>query len=96
MSAIIWTKTATADLERHYNFWESINSDLAKKVVQEIMKKGESLKDNPRRGTVIQQAQGLRKLSVPFGKYGFVIHYTILEEDIVILRVYGGRENRRT
>jgi plasmid stabilization system protein ParE len=83
-------------LERHYNFWESINSDLAKKVVQEITKKGESLQDNPRRGTVIHQAQGLRKLSVPFGKYGFVIHYTILEEDVLILRVYGGRENRQT
>jgi plasmid stabilization system protein ParE len=57
MSTIIWTKAATADLERHYDFWESIDSDLAKKVVQEIIKKGESLKDNPRRGTIIQQAQ---------------------------------------
>jgi plasmid stabilization system protein ParE len=74
MSTIIWTKAATADLERHYDFLESIDSDLAKKVVQEIIKKGESLKDNPRRGTIIQQAQGLRKLRVPFGKYGFVIH----------------------
>jgi plasmid stabilization system protein ParE len=44
MSTIVWTKTAVADLERHYKFLELTNPDIAKKAVQEIVKKGEGLK----------------------------------------------------
>ncbi|ERT04034.1 putative plasmid stabilization system [Lyngbya aestuarii BL J] len=36
----------------------------------------------------------MRKLFVSFGKYGYVIHYALLEDDVIILRVYHGRENR--
>ncbi|UUO13366.1 MULTISPECIES: hypothetical protein [Aphanizomenonaceae] len=36
----------------------------------------------------------MRKLVVAFGKYGFIIHYVILEDDVIILRIYHGRENR--
>ncbi|WP_256091039.1 type II toxin-antitoxin system RelE/ParE family toxin [Nostoc sp. KVJ20] len=49
---------------------------------------------NPRRGAIVDEIAGLRKLLVSFGKYGFIIHYVILEDDVVILRVYHGRENR--
>lgn len=52
------------------------------------------LQQNPRRGTIVDEIAGLRKLVVSFGKYGFIIHYVILEDDIVILRIYHGRENR--
>jgi addiction module RelE/StbE family toxin len=96
MPTIVWTKTAVADLERHYKFLESTNPDTARKAVQEIVKKGEGLKQHPRRGSVVFQAEGLRKLIIPFGKYGFVMHYTIFDEDILILRVYHGREHRKS
>lgn len=95
MPTIVWTKAAVADIERHYEFLEFTNPDIARKAVQEILKKGESLKQKPRRGSVVIQAEGLRKLIVPFGKYGFVMHYTILDEDVLILRVYHGREHRK-
>lgn len=38
--------------------------------------------------------QAGRKLLVPFGKYGYTIHYIVLDDDVVILNVYHGRENR--
>jgi plasmid stabilization system protein ParE len=95
MTPIIWTKASTTDIERHYSFLEPIDSDIAKKAVQAILKAGESLKENPRRGSVVLQAKGLRKLIVTFGKYGFVIHYVFVETEVLILRIYHGRENRQ-
>jgi plasmid stabilization system protein ParE len=96
MIPIIWTKAATTDLERHHSFLEPINPDVAKKALQAILKAGESLRENPRRGAVVLQSDGLRKLVVAFGKYGFVIHYIFIETEVLILRVYHGRENRKT
>jgi plasmid stabilization system protein ParE len=96
MTPIIWTKAATTDLERHYSFLEPIDPDVAKKAVTAILKAGESLKENPQRGAVILQARGLRKLMVSFGKYGFVVHYIFVEAEVLILRIYHGRENRQT
>jgi plasmid stabilization system protein ParE len=94
MTPIIWTKAATTDLKRHYSFLEPIDPGIAQKAVQAIFKAGESLKDNPRRGVVVLQAKGLRKLRVIFGKYGFVMHYVFIETEVLILRIYHGWENR--
>lgn len=94
MSTVIWTPAAITDTNRHYEFLEPNNPDAAKRAAQAILKAGNSLEENPRCGTVVQQAEGLRKLMVSFGKRGFVIHYIILEEEILILRVYHGREER--
>ena len=93
MPTVIWTPTAITDVNRHYEFLEPNNPDAAKKAAQVILKAGDSLEKNPRRGTVVHQAKGLRKLIVSFGKRRFVIHYIIFEE-ILILRVYHGREER--
>jgi len=94
MPEIVWTESAMEDLNRHYEFLKINNADAAARAVREIVSVGESLQDNPRRGTPIGEVSGLRKLLVFFGKYGYVIHYTILENDVVILRIYHGRENR--
>ncbi|WGV28704.1 type II toxin-antitoxin system RelE/ParE family toxin [Halotia branconii] len=82
------------DLNRHYDFIKINNADAASRAVKAIVSSGESLQQNPRRGAILDEIAGLRKLLVSFGKYGFVIHYAILEEDVVILHVYHGKENR--
>jgi plasmid stabilization system protein ParE len=94
MSQIVWTLSAIDDLNRHYDFIKLNNVDAAARAVQAIVSSGESLQLNPRRGATVDEIAGLRKLLVSFGKYGFIIHYVILENDVVILRVYHGRENR--
>lgn len=94
MPQIVWTESAVEDLNRHYEFIKINNADAATKAVQGIVSSAESLLENPRRGTPISESPGLRKLLVSFGKYGYVIHYSILEEDVVILRVYHGRQHR--
>ncbi|MBG1269799.1 type II toxin-antitoxin system RelE/ParE family toxin [Nostoc sp. WHI] len=94
MSQIVWTLSAIDDLNRHYDFIKLNNPDAAARAVQAIVSSGESLQQNPRRGAIVDEIAGLRKLLVSFGKYGFIIHYVILEDDVVILRIYHGRENR--
>jgi addiction module RelE/StbE family toxin len=94
MSQIVWTETAIDDLNRHYDFIKLNNPDAAALAVQAIVSSGESLQDNPRRGAIVNEIGGLRKLLVPFGKYGYIIHYVIFEDDVIVLRIYHGRENR--
>lgn len=94
MSQIVWTDTAIDDLNRHYDFIKINNAEVASRALEAIVFSGESLQQNPRRGAVVNEKAGLRKLLVPFGKYGFIIHYIILEDDVVILNIYHGRENR--
>ena len=94
MPQIVWTESAVEDLNRYYEFLKINNADAATKAIQRIVSSAESLLKNPRRGTPIGESPGLRKILVSFSKYGYVIHYSLLEEDVVILRVYHGRENR--
>jgi plasmid stabilization system protein ParE len=94
MSQVVWTETAIDDLNRHYDFIKLNNADAAVRAVQAIVSSGESLQQNPRRGRIVDEIASLRKLLVSFGKYSFIIHYVILEDDVVILRIYHGRENR--
>jgi plasmid stabilization system protein ParE len=94
MTVIVWTEAAKTDLQRHYDFWVENSPESAARAVQVIVAAGASLAQNPQRGAIVEQATGLRKLMVRFGKVGFVMHYVVLEADVVILRIYHGREQR--
>ncbi len=94
MTTVNWSQPALVDLDRQHQFLVAIDPELAIKAVQEIVQSGKSLAKNPQRGTPIADTPGLRKLLVPFGKYGYILHYILLNEEILILRVYHGRQNR--
>lgn len=94
MPQITWTKAALADIQRHYETLKLIDPDIAIRAVQAIRKAGDSLGTFPRRGAIVHEATGLRKLQVTFGKTGFTLHYAVIKDEVVILRVYHGRENR--
>ncbi|WP_243903154.1 type II toxin-antitoxin system RelE/ParE family toxin [Aetokthonos hydrillicola] len=59
MSQIVWTESAINDLNRHYDFIKLNNPDAASRAVQAIVSSGESLQQNPRRGTIIDEIAGL-------------------------------------
>jgi plasmid stabilization system protein ParE len=93
MTQVSWTEAAFTDIQRHYEALALINAD-ALRAIQVIRKAGDSLEAFPRRGAIVHEAAGLRKLQVTFGKVGFAIHYAMIEDEVVILRVYHGRESR--
>ncbi len=94
MPQIVWTDAAIDDLNRHYDFIKLNNLEAASRALEAIVSSGESLQQNSRRGAIVNEKAGLRKLLAPFGKYGFINHYIVLEDDVVILNIYHGRENR--
>jgi plasmid stabilization system protein ParE len=52
----------------------------------------DSLSEMPGRGYNL--AGGLKQLHVPFGKRGYVIRYRIISDEVHILRVFHGLEDR--
>ncbi len=94
MPTVVWSRPALADLDRQYQFLKEQNPESASRAVQAIIQAGKSLAQSPQRGTPIAAAPGLRKLVVRFGKVGYLIHYALLEDEVLILRVYHGRQHR--
>jgi plasmid stabilization system protein ParE len=94
MPAVIWSKAALADLDRQYQFLKSQNPEAAVRALQAIVEAGKNLARTPQRGAPITSAPGLRKLRVQFGKSGYILHYSILEDEVLILKVYHGRQDR--
>ncbi len=94
MPKVIWSRAALADLDRQYHFLNARNPEAATRALQAIVEAGKSLGQTPQRGTPIISAPGLRKLLVRFGKSGYILHYIVLEDEVLILKVYHGRQNR--
>jgi len=96
MPSVIWTRPALTALERHRQFLAETDPNLAVKAIQKIVEVGESLQTYPQRGALVEQTPGMRKLIVTFGKVGFVLHYAILNDEVLILQIYDGRQQRPT
>ena len=94
MSQLVWTPAAKTDIQKHHDYLYPRNADSADKAVKLILEAGKSLARSPKQGKLLDEAAGIRKWPVAFGRYGFVIHYALLASEVVILRVYHGRQNR--
>lgn len=92
---VVWLPAAFSDLERQFNFLNEKNPDAASRATRAILSAGASLASNPERGTLVPETDQ-RKLRVFFGKYGYLLYYRIQDEQVFILRVHHGRENRQT
>ena len=96
MPSIVWTAEALRDLSRHFDGLKQINPTAAGQVAQSIREAGFSLAEYPYRGPLLGDGSDRRKLLIPYGRVGYVMHYYIEDETIVIVRVYYGREDRPT
>ena len=94
MYTVIWLEEASQDVFRHYEFLSAKNQLAAIRAVQAILDTGDSLQTSPYRGTALQSRPGIRWIRVFFGKSGYILHYRIEEEAVIILEVYDGREDR--
>ena len=94
MYTVIWLEEASLDVFRHYDFLSAKNQPAALRAVQAILEAGESLQTLPYRGATLQSKPYIHWIRVFFGKYGYIIHYRIEGEAVIILEVYDGREAR--
>ena len=92
---LIVSKEALADLVRLRDFLVDRNPSAAQRAAAAIANAIRSLDLFPERGRQ-SDAGDTRELVVPFGRSAYIVRYAILteENEIVILRVWHGREQR--
>ncbi|GAP93959.1 type II toxin-antitoxin system RelE/ParE family toxin [Leptolyngbya sp. NIES-2104] len=93
MFEVIWLPVALDDLDRQFDFLNEKNADAADRAVRAILNASASLSNAPERGLLIPNTDQ-RKLRVFFGKYGYMLYYRIENQQVFILRVHHGREQR--
>jgi plasmid stabilization system protein ParE len=93
---LIWSPEALLDLSEHFEFLQLKNPEAAGKAVQAIRDVGFSIAQRPYRGRLLNDGSDRRKLRVPFGREGFVIHYLLENNTVLIVRIYHARQDRPT
>lgn len=88
-----WSPAALADLERLRNFLEPHNPGAARRAAMGLKQASSLLLAHPEIGKRLEGRQD-RELFVPFGQRGYVIRYRLNDNEIVILKIWHGLEDR--
>lgn len=89
-----WTATALADLVRLRQFIEPHNPESARNAAKALKKGAALLVDHPGLGRRLEGRPD-RELDIPFGKRSYVMRYRLDGDDIVILKIWHSREERK-
>ncbi|NOQ36559.1 MAG: type II toxin-antitoxin system RelE/ParE family toxin [Methylococcaceae bacterium] len=93
-SELIWHKEAINDLEHLSEFLKPKNPKVAFNAARKIIAASNLLLEQPYLGHPIEEMPEFLKLTIPFGKNGYVMKYRIDNGSIIILRVKHTREDR--
>ncbi len=87
---------AVADLIRLREFIQTHNPVAASRAAKCLREAIHKIPDQPFLGRQIPEIDNpaLRERFIPFGKAGYWIEYLVTEEDIHIVKIWHGRENR--
>lgn len=93
-----WLPQALADLVRLREFIRLHNPAAAERAANCIRKATIKLLDHPLIGLNVTDIDDpmLRDLFIPFGQGGYWLRYLIRDDDIIVVRIWHGRENRNT
>jgi plasmid stabilization system protein ParE len=89
-----WSETARADVVRLRQFIEPKNPTAARRAAEALKKGAALLLDHPGLGRRPAGRQD-RELDIPFGRRGYVMRYRLDGDDIVILKIWHSREERK-
>ena len=88
-----WSPAAVADVQRLRAFIEPHNSSAARHAAASLKQAASTLLMHPGIGKRLEGRQD-RELFVTFGQRGYVIRYRLDGDDLVILRIWHGLEDR--
>lgn len=93
---LVFLPEADSDIERLFEFLLEENPAAAEKAMLSIDAGAKRLESFPELGVSMNDETGRRELFIPFGNSVYVLRYRIYSEsdEIVILRVWHGREQR--
>lgn len=90
---LVWSLAARRDLIRLREFIEPNNPHAARRSSEKIRETTKLIRDNPGIGTRVEGRDDY-ELFTPFGRYGYILRYIIIRQEIVILRIWHTREDR--
>lgn len=93
MRKIIFLPEANLDIERLFDFLSDKNLPAAEKALAKIKKQTRQLTKTPFIGKQLNNTS-YRELYIPFGGGAYVLRYVVDENNVVIIRVWHGREER--
>lgn len=83
---------ARADLIRLREFIETESAASARLAIERLLNGVRLLRDFPELGVRVRAP--FRHLILPHGKSGYVVRYRLTKEEVVIVRIWHGKENR--
>jgi plasmid stabilization system protein ParE len=92
---VVWRERALEDIDRLYNFLFKNNKEAAAKAAQVVLRGSSLLGESPRLGRPMADSTGRRELFIPFGSGFYVLRYFLINDSVIIVRVWHGRENRK-
>ena len=87
---LLFTQSAQQDLVRLREFIAKNDPQAAGRVSQRLLTSIRRLRDQPRMGINVEDLPGVQD----FVAGNYVVRYTVLEDEIFILRIWHGREDR--
>ncbi|MEM1035603.1 MAG: type II toxin-antitoxin system RelE/ParE family toxin [Pseudomonadota bacterium] len=94
MARIEWLTGAKADLQRLHDFIHPHSPKAAVKAVATIIERVGDLQNFPELGRPWDADPTYRELTVVFGARGYIVRYRLVEDRLIIVRVWHGLENR--
>jgi plasmid stabilization system protein ParE len=94
MARIKWRIEAIQDIDRLRNFLFSKDQESARKVIYIIYNSLKRLETMPEIGRPLVDGTKRRELTIPFGAGAYIIRYVLENNNVYILRVWHGKENR--
>jgi plasmid stabilization system protein ParE len=89
---IVYSQHADADLERLEAFIAAESRRQAARAIARILRGLRNLQRFPELGKDV--GDGFRQLILRHGKGGYVIRYRVLDEAILVTRIWHGKEDR--
>jgi plasmid stabilization system protein ParE len=89
---LIWFEEAVQDIARLRLFLETKNPRAARRAARCILDGAKMLQHHPEAGAPM--GDGRRELFLPFGDSAYVLRYRLDGDDVLIIRVWHGREQR--
>lgn len=89
-----WLPEAVFDLERVYLFLATKDPQAASDAWSKILAKAESLRLAPMSGIALHDEMGRRESYLRYGKGCYVMRYVVVDDCLVILRVWHSRQSR--
>ena len=74
------------------NYYAHIFPDGAKRAAEHYVRASDVIRDNPLVGRTVEEALGVRELSIPRTPFSFI--YRVVDDRIEVLRIWDQRGDR--